>query len=285
MTKRALVIGAGGAVGEAAVHALLKRGWRVVASMRRPRPEVAQRLQQAGADVVQHTLPEADWRDAARGCDTVIFSTHLPLTNAALDDVQIHAARVVAFSSNNVAADADAPSYRALAEAEAAFRARYPAGAIIRPTMIYGDPRLVTVTRLMRLAQRSPVLPMPGSGRALMQPVFHADLGELTAALAEADEPSGTFAAGGPDVVRMREFYAAIARAVGAHPLIAPLPGLALHIASTFGLISSEQARRAEADRSAIPQDPLPPALAPRTSLAEGLNALAAAMASASDGG
>lgn len=271
MTQSALVFGAGGPVGEAAAAALARAGWRVTASMRRRDQAAVMRLQALGAAVAFHELPrDTAWARAAEGCGAVVFTTHLEVTAAALEGMTF-AGRVVAFSSNNVAADADAPSYRALAAAEQRVRARFPEAAIVRPTLIYGEPRLPTLARLMRLARRSPVLPLPGSGRARVQPVFHADLGDLAAGLARPDASGGVFAVGGPDIVTMRELYAAVAAATGARPLIVPLPRFALSFAAALHLISDEQAARAEHDRVAIARDALPPELAPRTGLREGL--------------
>jgi len=270
MTRRAFVVGAGGAVGEAAVLALRQAGWRVVASMRTRRDDVAARLHAAGAEVAFHTLGASDWAADAAGADALIFVANLNLTRAALEAAP-SAARIVAFSSNNVAADADAATYQALAANEAALRARFANVAIIRPTLIYGDPRLVTVTRLLRWAQTLPMLPLPGSGRARVQPVFCADLGRAAAGLAAPDAPAGVFAVGGPDIVSMRQFYAQIAATVGRTPAIIPVPRFALHAASLFGVLSAEQVARAEHDRTAIVQDALPAELAPRTSLQDGL--------------
>jgi len=268
MTRTAFVAGAGGAVGEATALALRRAGWRVVASMRTRRADAIARLEAAGARVVSHDLPgDNGWARDAAGCEALVFTTHLSITLAALDAAP-SVRRIVVFSSNNVAADADAPSYRALAQVEAAVRARFAHAAIIRPTLIYGDVRLATLTRLIQLARRSPVLPLPGSGRALVQPVFHGDLGALAAGLAEGDAPRGVFAAGGPDILTMRDLYRQAARAAGSRPLVISTPA---NFLAALKLISSEQAARAETDRSAIGQDELPAAFIPRTPLSVGL--------------
>lgn len=274
---RAFVAGAGGAVGEAAALALLQKGWRVTASMRRARADVSARLEAAGAAVHVGALPGAGWERGAY--DAVIFTTHLSIANATLAAAAVETKRLVVFSSNNVAADAEAPSYRALAQEEATVRARYPQVAIVRPTLIYGDPRLATLTRLMNLARRAPVLPLPGSGKALVQPVFHGDLGAVAAGLAEAAAPSGVFAVGGPEVVTMRALYRALTQAARARALIVPAPGPFLALAAALKFITAEQAARAEQDRTAVPQDKLPAELAPRTPLSEGLAHLAQALA------
>jgi len=286
MTRAALVFGVGGPVGEATARALADAGWRVTASMRQRRDETQKRLEAMGAVVRFDDLAgDAGWAAAADGCDAVVFTTHLEVATASLERASFACGRVVAFSSNNVAADADAPSYRALAAAEARLRPRFAGAAIVRPTLIYGDPRLPTLTRLLRMARRWPVLPMPGSGVARMQPVFHGDLGVLAAGLAAEDAPAGVFAAGGPDIVSMRELYGAIARAVGRNPVIAPVPRVVLGLAAAVGALSAEQAARAGRDRIAIAQDPIPAPLAPTTSLRDGLAQHVKAMADGSRDG
>jgi NADH dehydrogenase len=285
MTRSAFVVGAGGAVGEATALALRADGWRVVASVHTKREKVEERLGAAGATIVHNTLGAGeDWRGEALECDALVFVTNLNITRVALEGVP-RDRRIVVFSSNNVAADADAPSYRALAEHEAALRARFSNLAIVRPTLIYGDPRLVTVSRLLRMAETSPVLPLPGSGKARVQPVFHGDLGRLAAGLTNVDAPAGVFAVGGPDVVTMRALYQMTAACVGRSRVIVPTPGLVLKLAQAAGVVSEEQVKRAERDRVAVVQDDLPEALGPRTSLREGLALHFSAMGGSPGGG
>lgn len=49
---------------------------------------------------------------------------------------------------------------------------------ILRPSMIYGTYRDRNMTRLLQFLERWPFFPVFGSGRALMQPVYVADLAE-----------------------------------------------------------------------------------------------------------
>lgn len=263
-------------MGEATARALLAGGWWVSASMHTVREDVRERLAKAGARVLMQDVRRADWRDAAEACDALIFCTHLKLTMQAIG-TSAPAPRIVAFSSNNVAIHPDAETYRALAEAENALRAVSPCAAIIRPTLIYGDPRLPTMPRLLRMARSWPIIPMPGSGRALAQPVFHEDLGRLAAGLAESGE-AAIFAAGGPDIVSTRALFELARRITGGRGVIAPVPAPVLSLLSLTGRFSAEQTARAERDRLAIAQTPLPMQLAPSTPLSVGLARLYAAM-------
>lgn len=282
MSRTALVVGAGGAVGEAAIVALAAQGWRVVASMRTRRDDVAARLARQGASLAFHDLRrDRDWTYAADACDALVFATHLEIAVRALEGARIGAPRIVALSSNNVAIHPEAETYRKLAAAEQKLRARFPTAAIIRPTLIYGDPRLPTLTKLVRMARTSAFLPLPGAGRARVQPVFHEDLGRLAAGLAETNEP-GVYAAGGAEIVTMRELYDAVIGAAGGRARVLAVPRTLLRIGApllgALKLYSVEQAARADHDRLAAQQTPLPPHLAPRVGLREGLARLVAAM-------
>lgn len=282
MSKHAIVFGAGGAVGEATAHALIAAGWRVTASLRTPRAEVEARLAESGATVRRDDLESSDgWKEPASSAQAGVFATHLSLTNATLERMETAPSRIVAFSSNNVAIHPEATPYSALASAERVLRARFPSAAIIRPTMIYGDPRLATLTRLVRMARDWPVLPLPGRGGALIQPVFYEDLGRAAAWLASSDA-SGVYAIGGPDVVTMRALYRAILRVARSKARIITIPSWLLRligpVLAPLTLYSGVQALRADRDRLAAAQTPLPREIAPRVGLNEGLAQLADAV-------
>lgn len=281
MSKTAVVVGAAGAVGEASAMALKRKGWRVVGTLRRDRAGAVARLSAAGVELMRLDVCDAEALGAlADDADAMVFTPNLQLLIPALPRIGVK--RILAFSSNNVAIAPHAPAYRDLAAAETALRAARPDPLIIRPTMIYGDPRLEAVTRLMRLARRWPIMPLPGSGRAMVQPVFYSDLGAMAAALV-VDPPNGgrIFAAGGPEIVSFASLYALIAQAAGARALPLPIPLWALRGAARLHFripLDPAQLDRAESDRRAVAQDELPTGLAPATPLAAGLALLARAL-------
>ena len=59
---------------------------------------------------------------------------------------------------------------------EAAFLASGRSGVMLHPTMIYGAGGEDNVQRLAALLRRFPVLPLPGGGRALVQPIHQDDV-------------------------------------------------------------------------------------------------------------
>lgn len=287
MTRSAFVAGAGGAVGEACVHALLERGWRVTASMRTPRERVRRKLKAAGAEVRMEDLKRTPLSRARLGeVSALVFATHLRVTMAALGAFSLDPAmRLIALSSNNIAVHPEASAYRELALLEAELGARHSNLAILRPTLIYGDPRLAAITRLMRLARLSPFLPLLGSGRARVQPVFFKDVANATASLAELSEHRGVYALGGPNIMTMRDLYERIIQTMESRARIVALPQRALKamaaVLGAAGIITKDQIERAEFDRVAVSPVALPAELAPVVPLEEGLARLAAALGEA----
>jgi uncharacterized protein YbjT (DUF2867 family) len=279
--QRAIIVGAGGAVGESAAMHLRAAGWSVSAAMRRVHAEASARLRAAGAEIVQLDL-EDDPRGRFDGADAVILTPILSLAVRAAPALA-NVPRVIAFSSNNVAIDPGAPTYVALAAAEAELRAVLPHAIILRPTLIYGDPRQTALARLITWARRAPILPVPGSGRALQQPVFHDDLGRIAAALAQGSAHEGaTFALGGPEVVTMRALFQAVVRAAGLPAIVTPTPrwllAAGLRLMGERFPFDAAQIARVEEDRVAMVQTPLPIEFKPGTILRSGLARLVEAM-------
>lgn len=283
--RRALVVGAGGALGEAIAHELLARGWSVDARMRRPHRQVQDRLIAAGARVDRLDLHHAAaFGRALDACDAVIFCPILTLSALALPALRDRPnVGVIFFSSNNVSFDPDTPVYRAILAAEARVRDALPTSIILRPTLIYGDPRLTTIPNVMRVMRRLPVFPMPGCGGALQQPVHVKDLARVAAeALETASVQGRTFALGGPDILPARAFYAAIMCALDLERPMVSTPRLALRAArALLGKrfpLDAAQIARVDKDRCADVSFAPPANLRPRTPLADGLRDLARAL-------
>jgi nucleoside-diphosphate-sugar epimerase len=99
-------------------------------------------------------------------------------------------------------------------------------GVMLHPTMIYGAQGEDNVRRLAALLRRLPVLPLPGGGRSLVQPIHQSDVTRAILAALEHDwtEPR-TMVIAGPDAVSYVEFIRAVAAAVGARrPRVVSVP-------------------------------------------------------------
>lgn len=163
---------------------------------------------------------------------------------------------------------------------EAAFLASGRDGLLLHPTMIYGAEGEDNVRRLAALLRRLPVAPLPGGGRALVQPIHQDDVTAcLLAALARDWAGPHVLVAAGPEPLPYRAFLAAVAAAAGvrAPPVVAvpaaPLRRLAplTRWLPFLPAIGADEVRRLTEDKAFDP-GPMRSALgvAPRP-LAEGL--------------
>ena len=168
---------------------------------------------------------------------------------------------------------------RGVLAGEAAFLASGRPGLLLHPTMIYGAEGEDNVQRLTALLRRLPLVPLPGGGHALVQPVHQSDL--TRAILAAIDMPStgpDTIVVAGPTPLPYADFVRAVARAAGLKPpRIVSLPAWALRLAAPLTIlpflprIGGDEIRRLMEDkafdihplRARLGIDPIP--------LAEGL--------------
>ena len=96
---------------------------------------------------------------------------------------------------------------------------------ILRPTMIYGAPGDRNLSRLLTLLPRVPVLPVPGGGRHLQQPVHVADVADAVLSAVERPESAGTtYDIAGPEPLSFAELLRVAARAVGSRTRFVPVP-------------------------------------------------------------
>ena len=113
---------------------------------------------------------------------------------------------------------------------EAALRASGRLGVILHPTMIYGAAGEDNVQRLAALLRRLPVVPLPGGGRALVQPIHQADVTRsIRAAMATGWNRPQALVIAGPDALPYAGFVRAVAQAARLRPpRIMPLPAALL---------------------------------------------------------
>jgi uncharacterized protein YbjT (DUF2867 family) len=109
---------------------------------------------------------------------------------------------------------------------EAAFLAAGRPGVMLHPTMIYGAEGEDNVQRLAALLRRLPLVPLPGGGKNLIQPIHQSDVTAcLRAAIArDWDGPSAMIIAG-PRRCTYAEFVRDIARCFDLPPpRLVPVP-------------------------------------------------------------
>jgi nucleoside-diphosphate-sugar epimerase len=91
--------------------------------------------------------------------------------------------------------------------------------------MIYGRPGDRNVERLVRLVRRSPVIPLPGGGHGLQQPVHVDDLADAVVRCLERENTVGhSFDLAGPEPLTLRELVETTAAALGRTVRLVPVP-------------------------------------------------------------
>ncbi|UPY38575.1 NAD(P)H-binding protein [Sediminicoccus sp. KRV36] len=176
---------------------------------------------------------EAALRAALAGASTIISCAHARHAAAILAAAPPGARFVFMGSTRRHSRwpDAHGDGVRA---GEAAFLASGRAGYMLHPTMIYGAEGEDNVQRLAALMRRLPILPLPGGGTALVQPIHQADVTRsLIAAAARTNSTPEVIIIAGPEALAYRDFCAAVARAAGIAPrAVLPLPAALLMAAS-----------------------------------------------------
>jgi len=206
----------------------------------------------------------ADLRDAAAlkaalaGAARIVSTAHARWTAALLAAAERGATFLLMGSTRRFSRwpDAHGDGVRA---GEAAFLASGRRGVMLHPTMIYGAQGEDNVQRLAALLARLPVAPLPGGGRALVQPIHQGDVTRcLMAALARDWPDARAIVVAGPVPMAYRDFLGAVARAAGLRvPPILPIPALPLRLLAPLtrivpGLprIGADEVRRLTEDKA-----------------------------------
>ena len=218
-------------------------------------------------------------RRAYRGEETVIHISSIFHAPAAVEAFR-GAGRLIAISSTGIFS-----KYRRtaaeIARCESLIEASGIPYTILRPTMIYGTPDDRNISRLVRLVARSPVVPLPGGGRARFQPVHVRDLAGCIAACLGRDTGIGrSYDVPGGSVHSLGEIVRMISKLLVKRvvPVPVPLPLALLAVKMTGSRIDPEQIERLREDK-VFPYDDAARDLgyAPMT-LEEGLRLLLEAM-------
>ena len=225
------MIGASGRSGLALCRALMARGVDVVPVVRDPGKFVASGLPFAPrlADLGDASALAAALADATR----IASAAHARHAAAIIAAAPVQARLVLMGSTRRFTRWPDEHGGGVIA-GEAALLGSGRAGVILHPTMIYGAEGEDNVRRLAALMRRLPVLPLPGGGRNLVQPIHQDDVTAcLVAALAHPWTGPEAMVIAGPEPVTYAAFLRAIARAAGLPPpRILPVPAWALMAAS-----------------------------------------------------
>lgn len=226
---RILVTGASGFTGGYVTPLLVQHGHEVIALARSKKAAIG--AKELGAEPVIGDLDDPESIDQAfraSGAQTLVNLAslgfgHAPTIVAAAEDAGL--TRAVFVSTTAIFTKLNAGSKSPRLAAEEAIKASALDWTIIRPTMIYGAPGDRNMWRLLQLLRRSPVIPLPGGGRGLQQPVHVEDLARAIVTAVESPAATGNcYDVGGPEPLPFRQIVEQAGAAVGHTPRLLPVP-------------------------------------------------------------
>jgi NADH dehydrogenase len=224
-----LVTGGTGFVGGHLIKRLTRNSIPVRTVVRNPKK--AQALKDLGVDVVPGDISDrTSLNAAAAGAERVIHlvgiiqegpgftyrSVHVEGTRNILDAAKMAGIKHFFFQSALGARPGAVSQYHKTKwEAEELVRSSGIAYTILRPSLIYGPGDLFTV-RLSEMMRLSPVLPVIGSGKSKIQPIFIDDVVNCIKKAVTSDAfLNKVFEIGGPEQLTYEEVTLAIAEAMG----------------------------------------------------------------------
>jgi uncharacterized protein YbjT (DUF2867 family) len=186
------------------------------------------------ADMRQADLadPQA-LQQALVGATRIVSCAHARHTGAILVAAPPAARLVLLGSTRKFTKWPDAHGNGVLA-GEAALLHSGRSAVMLHPTMIYGAQGEDNVQRLAALLRRLPIVPLPGGGKALVQPIHQEDVTRaIRAALAHEWDGPQSLVIAGPTALPYAEFVRAVAAAAGLRrPRIIPVSAAPLMAAA-----------------------------------------------------
>jgi nucleoside-diphosphate-sugar epimerase len=117
------------------------------------------------------------------------------------------------------------PNADEVRSAEAAFLDSGRRGVMLHPTMIYGGRQENNVQQLISVIRRFFVIPLPGGGRHLVQPIYVEDVANCIVAAAERKWLKPTvIPVAGPKPMSWREMVTSCIREMGCRRILLPVP-------------------------------------------------------------
>ena len=247
-TKPVTVFGGSGFLGRQIVKHLAEAGYGVRVAVRHP--DRATSLAMPGPNGRMELIQADVWNEATvaravEGSASVVNTVghYVEKGGATFDRVHgqgaLHVARQAKQAGaerlvhiSGVGADPGSPSpyVRARGIGETLVKDAFDDVTILRPSVIFG-PGDSFLNTLARMAQRSPIMPLFGTGNTRLQPVFVGNVAEACIrVLADPSTRGRVYELGGPRIYAYRELVRLVRDRVAGRALMVPCPFLAWDI-------------------------------------------------------
>ncbi len=134
------------------------------------------------------------------------------------------AERLIHISGLGADPTSDSPYVRARGVGEVLVRDAFDGATILRPCVIFG-PGDSFLNKLADLARQSPILPLFGTGRTKLQPVFVGNVAEACVRLVvDHKTAGGVYELGGPNVYTYKALVQQVLKQVGRRRILVPVP-------------------------------------------------------------
>jgi len=212
-----LMFGASSDIGIRATKKLLDRGHKMRLVARDP-TALDSRAELVAGDISCASSVVAD-------ADAVISCAHARFTKTLIESLNGHHPKLVLVGSAWRYSGVAEEGGEAVRAAEAIFLNSRRDGVMLHPTMIYAGKQENNLGRLLDALRRSPILPLPGGGINLVQPIHVDDVAEcLVAAATRNWEGPHIVPICGPKPMRWRDMAALCAEALGRRIYMVPVP-------------------------------------------------------------
>jgi nucleoside-diphosphate-sugar epimerase len=244
MTKKIVITGAAGLVGQNLIPRLLSRGFtNIVAIDKHPtNTAILQKNYPAvrllRSDLAANESHPAEWHPELAGCDALVIAhaqigglvpeefvrNNITATERLLEAALRHKVPYIVSISSSVVNSMAIDNYTETKKAQEALVAASGIKQIVlRPTLMFGWFDRKHVGWLARFMQKVPVFPIPGSGKFLRQPLFAGDFCDIIVSATER-EMTGAYNITGQERIDYIDLIRAVKKATGARARIQRIP-------------------------------------------------------------
>jgi nucleoside-diphosphate-sugar epimerase len=162
--------------------------------------------------------------DALQGATTVVSCAHARFTAEIIRRIPDTVISTILVGSTWRYSKVPNEKAAEVRRAEAIFIASKLNGIMLHPTMIYGGQQENNISRLLKLIRRFPIVPVPGGGNRIVQPIYVEDLVDcLDAAVSVEWKGPNVLAVAGPPVT-WKKMASICANTIGKQRLMVNVP-------------------------------------------------------------